>query len=138
MIEILFLLGPLVVVPMAWNLVDGAAGRKVSLWESLLRRFAPWGVLASFLIERCPVAGALTLPWLGACALGALWGLRSMVRGGPWSCERVCNLVSAFYLPVGAGWAKRTKLRTGFWLSGMDCVATADRCCSCHRTNTRC
>ena len=71
-IEKLFLLGPLVVVPLGTRMKDECAGMK---WMML---GAAVGVVVSFLAPVGMNAGILTVPWLAVCAWVALPGVNRL------------------------------------------------------------
>ncbi|HLM81748.1 MAG TPA: YndJ family transporter [Terriglobales bacterium] len=108
LIELLFLLAPLVVVPLGLDLAERLSkGRS----DGVLIKLPGWMCFpaalcatASFWLE--PGIGALTLvlPWfcLG-CWLG-FSALLSIVRGQITSLKAACVTIAFLYLPIGCGW----------------------------------
>lgn len=88
-IEKLFLLAPLVVVPLGLNLV-GALGQH-ALPAALL-------VVVSFLVPQRKLAGVLVLPWFGLVA----WWAVGALRRWRWEPAEVCRNMAVMMLPVGA------------------------------------
>ena len=107
-IEVLFLLGPLVVVPLGLELSTRLGHGEEN---QLAVRAAPWMqlpaalcVVASFFFPHGAVAAILAVPWFCfGCFLG-IWGLMSFVRGGFKSLKAVCVTMSFCYLPIGCAW----------------------------------
>jgi hypothetical protein len=104
-IEVLFLLGPLVVVPLGLELSTRLGQREAN---QLAVRVAPWMqlpaalcVVASFFFPQGAAAAILALPWFCfGCFLG-FWGLMSFLRGGFKSLKGVCVPMSFSYLVIG-------------------------------------
>src|SRR5436190_12388015 len=73
-IEKLFLLGPLVVIPLGLELLGAPGGGAL-----------PAAILtaAAFFLERGWLAATLTIPWLIVVALAGIDGLRRLI-GGAW------------------------------------------------------
>lgn len=107
-IEVLFLLGPLVVVPLGLELSTRLGHGDEN---QLAVRVAPWmqlpaavSVVASFFFPQGAAAAILALPWFCfGCFLG-FWGLMSFIRGGFKSLKAVCVTMSFSYLPIGCAW----------------------------------
>jgi hypothetical protein len=107
-IEVLFLLGPLVVVPLGLELSKRLGHGKAN---QLAVRVAPWMqlpaglcVVASFFFPQGAAAAILALPWFCfGCFLG-FWGLMSFIRGGFKTLKAVCVTMSFAYLPIGCAW----------------------------------
>lgn len=106
-IEILFLLAPLVIVPLALPL---AAGDKAGVLLRIVSRLQPVAAgitVASFLLPTGRLAGALALPWFlvtGLVAFAGLARLRTAWRDG---LADLLVVAAMLFLPVG-----------GFWLAG--------------------
>jgi hypothetical protein len=109
-IEVLFLLAPLVLVPLALKLLtppEVFPFRWLARWGPPLAGAA---VAASFLVPRGGLAAALALPWLALvltavpAALGMLWsrGFSDVVAAA--------RSVGLLFLPVGAGWLVLSRL----------------------------
>jgi hypothetical protein len=107
-IDLLFLLAPLVVVPLGLDLALRVVnGEKNSLAMGVARWVqlpAALCTTVSFLFSQGIVATILVFPWfcLG-CGLG-IWGLVSLVGGGFKSLRTVCVSMSFIYLPIGCTW----------------------------------
>jgi hypothetical protein len=113
-IELLFLLGPLVVVPLGLELcprlvraeeigvVPGAA-RWLQVPAALCAVGAFWSPPGI-------TAAALALPWLGfGCVMGGV-AVRNLIRGGLKSLNTACLIASFLYLPVGCAWLVASRL----------------------------
>ena len=92
MIEKLFLLAPLVIVPLGLSLVGV---KKPILY---LQPLAAAAVVASFFVPRGWLAGALVVPWLILNALLAFDGLHRVTRDG---ATELCFAAALMLLPVG-------------------------------------
>jgi len=95
-IEKLFLLGPLVVVPLGLQLVG-----MDSLWLVLI---AAAGVVISFLAPTGTIAGMLVAPWLMMCiwiATAGLWRLRARIAPSTQHLGQICRVVGTMGLVVG-------------------------------------
>lgn len=112
LIEILFLLAPLVHVPLGFRIVErqvGAYTRAGRVAHFLL----PWAailVAASFWPPSGRTAGMLATGWLAVCGLAALDGLWRLFRGGYRSADGVCHSVSFLFLAVGSVWLVLSRL----------------------------
>ena len=108
LIELVFLLAPLVVVPLGLDLAERLSmGRSDCIRIKLpgwMRFPAALCVTASFWLA--PGIGALTLvlPWFGlGCWLG-FGALFSIVRGQVTTLKAACVTTAFLYLPIGCGW----------------------------------
>jgi hypothetical protein len=107
-IELLFLLAPLVIVPLGLELsmrlghsVKDHPPPSYARWIQLP---AALGVVASFWLPQGAGAVILALPWFSfGCFLG-FWGLMRLVRGGFRNMKLACAIVSFAYLPIGCAW----------------------------------
>jgi hypothetical protein len=107
-IEVLFLLGPLVGVPLGLELSTRLGhGEENQLPAHFARRVqlpTALCVVASMLFPQGAAAAILALPWFCfGCFLG-FWGLMSFIRGGFKSLKAVCVTMSFSYLPIGCAW----------------------------------
>jgi hypothetical protein len=112
-IEILFLLAPVVVVPLAMGLTALPADATPALWTA--RRLQPWAalaVVASFLVHRGYLAAGLASPWLVVTALVAFHGWRRLWRSA-WSTAEVAVSAGCLMLPIGGGWLFLSRLGMG-------------------------
>ena len=107
-IEVLFLLGPLVVVPLGLELSTRLGHGEEN---QLAVRVAPWMqlpaalcVVASFFFPQGAAAASLALPWFCFGCLLGFRGLMSFIRGGFKSLKAVCVTMSLSYLPIGCAW----------------------------------
>jgi hypothetical protein len=104
LIEKLFLLAPLVAVPLAFALLEPAP------WMSaILQPFAAASATASFFVPPGAAAAGLAVPWAILTGVAALEGL---MRIRTWSFEEVVTTASLLLLPVGGGWLLAS--RAGF------------------------
>ena len=105
-IEILFLLAPLVLVPLGFRLVQRQVG-EYSLVGRAARSVRPFAAILAAASFWPPAGRAAAVPataWLLVCGLAAIDGLWRLVQRGSRSAEGVCNSVNFFYLAVGAVW----------------------------------
>jgi len=109
-IEILFLLAPLAVVPLAMRLT--AAPEDATPALSLARRLQPWAalaVVASFLVRRGPSAAVLAGVWLVLTLLVAYHGWQRLGR----TVAEVATSAGCLMLPIGGGWLVLSRLGMG-------------------------
>jgi YndJ-like protein len=109
-IEILFLLAPLAVVPLALRLTAAAEDATPAL--SLARRLQPGAavaVLASFLVRRGPSAAVLAGVWLVLTVLVAYHGWQRRGR----TMAEVAVSAGCLMLPIGGGWLVLSRLGVG-------------------------
>jgi len=105
-IEVLFLLAPLIHVPLGLRVVRRFHGEFSPLGQ-LAARLLPAGAIAaaaSFWAHTGLAAGLLAGGWLLICLLAAAEGLLRVFRGGYRSAEGSCVSVGLFYLGVGGVW----------------------------------
>lgn len=105
-IEVLFLLAPLVHVPLGLRVVRRLSGG-FSRFGATARRLLPAGPVAaalSFWPHTGVAAGLLAGGWLFICLLLAAEGLVFLFRGGYRSFQDMCISVGLFYLAVGGVW----------------------------------
>jgi hypothetical protein len=113
-IELLFLLGPLVVVPLGLGLAaESMAEKRIVFltWLAGMLQFpAAMFAAASFWLPPGKAAAVVALPWLAYGCLIGLCGFVSMLRGGFSKLETACVTTSFFYLPVGCAWFIASRL----------------------------
>jgi len=112
--EILFLLAPWVVLPLATKLVPLVADCSVStkvrrVFDSLLVPAAALAT-ASFFLPVGRLAAALATPWLLVCVLLASEGLMRLWCYRQTSFAQFCFAMGQLYLPVGASWLVVSRL----------------------------
>jgi hypothetical protein len=96
LIEKLFLLAPLVALPLAFALLEPAP------WMlTILQPVAAASATASFFVPPGYVAAGLAAPWAILTGVAALEGL---LRFRSFAFEDVATTVSMLFLPVGGGW----------------------------------
>jgi len=106
-LEFLFLVAPLVVVPLGLRLCASNGLLRVACW---LQAPAAAMAAASFWMARGPAAGALACGWLVVAGLAGLCGAFALLRGG-WRFDAgTCAGFGLLYLPVGAGWLVSSRL----------------------------
>ena len=101
-IDRLFLLAPLVIVPLGLGLIGGI--------RVLLQAVCAVLAAASFLVRTGPFAAALAVPWLGFGVLCAVAALRRLAPRGFRYAEELCADFALLYLPVGCGWLVLSRL----------------------------
>ena len=102
-IEVLFLLAPLVVAPLGFELIEGATGRLFALSRArvLMQAIAAFLAVASYFFPPGPVAGLLAAPWGVVTVAAGVSGLAAL-RGGAWRrSESLCFVAPLLTLPVG-------------------------------------
>lgn len=114
LIELTFLLAPLVIVPLGLELV--APPRNITIREPLYRwaRFPqPFGAafaVVSFCLPPGASAALLAFGWLVVCGLMGLCGLLRLWRDRTTSVEQICFSVGLLYLPIGGAWLVASRL----------------------------
>jgi hypothetical protein len=112
-IELLFLLGPLVIVPLGLELCARSAPMGITPLIRSAHRFqlpAALCATASFWLHRGTGATILALPWFAfGCFLG-FNGLMSLLRGEFRKLRAACIIVSLLYLPIGCAWLVASRL----------------------------
>jgi hypothetical protein len=111
-IEILFLLAPVVVVPLAMRLSARPADTTPALWAA--RRLQPAAALAvivSFFVHRGVFAAALAAVWLLITVLIALHGFVKVWTSRTMAEVAVC--AGCLMLPIGGGWLMLSRLGVG-------------------------
>jgi YndJ-like protein len=116
-IEVLFLLGPWIVVPLGADLLTGAE----SSARSDLRGSRDWLLLAaaslttvSFFLNNRIVAACFAGAWLLVCAGFALDGLRRFARSRGKSFSQFCFAVGEGYLLVAGIWLVASRMGIAF------------------------
>jgi len=113
-----FLFFPLVAAPLAMALAAvllQPRGRTRWLYR-LAQRMQPYAsasVLAAFLVDRGPLAGALVAPWIAMAVALAVAGVRSATLGVRPHLSRLNLLVAHVFLPIGTLWLLMTRLGIG-------------------------
>lgn len=114
-IELLFLLGPLVVVPLGLDLCSQFIdGKQTGLPIRIARKLklpAAICVVASFWVPQGLLATILALPWLVFGCFVGLEGLMALIRGEFRTLKSTCMIVSYVYLPIGCAWLIASRLR---------------------------
>lgn len=126
----LFLLAPLVLLPLALPLTIGPIPSRGTsrLWAILWRGQFPAATLAAiaFVLPAGAWAGVLAIPWLLTTGLIALIGLLDFLAGKVRSVERLCYDAAMIYLTVGGVAAVMSRLElTVFGFSDIIILATA-------------
>lgn len=111
-IEVLYLLAPLVHVPLGLRVVQDLRG-EFSPYGRITIRLLPLGAVAaaaSFWPRVGHSAGMLAGCWLVICLLAAAEGLVFALQGGYRSAEGICISVGLLYLVVGGVWFVLSRL----------------------------
>jgi hypothetical protein len=103
-IEVLFLLGPCVVVPLGADLMRRAEDSKSSALRDCALSAAALLTAVSFFLDNRTAAAWFASPWLLVCAGFAGDGLRRFVTAGTKSFSQFCFAVGEGYLLVAGGW----------------------------------
>ena len=113
-IELLFLLAPWIVVPLATSLIpsldksDSPSGRqRASTWVTF---GAAALATCSFFLPVGPLAASFATAWLLVCALFTLRGLRRLWRYRARSFSQFCFAAGEAYLLVGGTWLVASRL----------------------------
>jgi hypothetical protein len=104
LIDVLFLLGPLVVVPLGLDLLPGPGPRPLLAAARWLQPPAAAAVVCSFLLPPGQAAGIFASVWLLPSGLVALTGLQQLMRGRSLRPGVVAPAAAMGFLLVGAGW----------------------------------
>ena len=105
LIEVLFLLAPLVLVPLALARLE-ITGRGLAL----LQPAAALAAAGAFLLPRGPAAAGLALPWFTFTLLLAGRGLRRLRNPGMADAAEAAVTAALLYLPVGSVWLLVSRL----------------------------
>jgi hypothetical protein len=113
-IELLFLLGPLVVVPLGLELCLRFTHEKEMGFPIFVARKlqlpAALCAIASFWLPQGIVATILALPWLVFGCFVGLEGLMAFIRGEFRKLKTACLILSFLYLPIGCAWLVASRL----------------------------
>ena len=116
-IELLFLLGPLVVVPLGLELFaqldNGTETPALVRMASWIQFPAALLVIASFFLEPGFAAAALALPWFFVGSFLACQGLLILTSPGPEGIKEACSIASFLYLPIGCAWLIASRFGLG-------------------------
>jgi hypothetical protein len=105
-VDLLFLLAPLVVVPLGLRLAP-LTGRYATRLLKITRITQPLGaiaVLASFLLPIGWVSGLLAAAWLAACGLAGLAGLAELIEARSIRPTHLLPAAALGFLTFGAAW----------------------------------
>ncbi len=113
-IEVLFLLAPWIVVPLANSLIPSLdASGPLTGWQ----RASKWIIFAaaalatiSFFLPTGTLAAAFAIAWLLVCASLALRGLRRLWRYRAQSFSQFCFAIGEAYVIVGGTWLVASRL----------------------------
>lgn len=103
-IEVLFLLGPWIVVPLGADLIRGAGNSKSSTLRDWILILAASLTTFSFFLDNRPLAAWFASSWLLVCAAFAGDGLRRFVMSGTKSFTQFCFAAGEGYLLVAGAW----------------------------------
>jgi hypothetical protein len=108
LMEYIFLLAPLLIVPLGLGLIDAPAGVKLQTYLYwLVKTLQPVGAVSavgSFLWPRGLVAGTLAAIWLVITLLVALLGLARFLARRPFHLGETGLDAGLAYLGIGGGW----------------------------------
>jgi len=101
-VELLFLIAPVAIVPLGLRLLDtGTLLDRIALW---LQPIGALLVVAAFLTASGSLAATMTLPWLAIALLLALGAARLLLRSSLTEPAQICEVAARLYLLVGAVW----------------------------------
>jgi hypothetical protein len=107
-IEILFSLAPLVIVPLGLELIEKTPFRVTAPRLHLLTRAAlllcALVAVTSFFLPVGIGAALATVPWLLVCLLNAVSGSLRIFRHGLRPLSQLCCSIGQLYLPIGGIW----------------------------------
>lgn len=106
-IELLFLLSPLVLVPLAIDLIEEPSGLA---WIRRLQPVCASAAALSFVGPRGPMAAGLAAVWLAFTGWLALHGLVRLRRRGLRPAAELAIDAGLLFLPVGGGWLVLSRL----------------------------
>ena len=112
-IELLFLLAPLVIVPLGFEVLDRHGGMYPLTLGRVVRILQPFAtalVVVSFWFPAGTVAGALSSAWLAVGALTALMAVLDLFRPGAWALDRLVINVARVDLAIAGGWFVSSRL----------------------------
>jgi len=124
-IAVLFLVGPLLVIPLGLRLIPSLEAAPADRLLAVARPLAwpaGWALAVAFILPVGPVAGLFTVPWLLVCGLGVAATLFSVAaagrRGGLWRAgPHHLTWAALAFLAVGA--ASAFAMRVGFETFGI-------------------
>jgi len=114
LVEQLFLLAPLVIVPLGLTLIDVPQTSK-KLWHlhnfiKISQPFCALLVLFAFMLPSGILAGILTSSWLALTGLTTILGLARLISRRNLDIKELCIDVGAIYISVGGGWLVLSRL----------------------------
>jgi len=104
LIDRLFLLGPLVIVPLGLRLCEVRDGAVLQRVTTAAQPVCAALVVVSVLTRTGIAAALLAVPWLAFGVMCAVIGLVRVLRGGLRHVEDVCLDAALMFLPVGCVW----------------------------------
>jgi hypothetical protein len=114
LVEQLFLLAPLVIIPLGIGRIETPPPTLYRQWlHHLIRIGQPICallVVIAFLVPAGFLAGGLALTWLGVTGLIALLGLTRFITRGHFDVAETALDVGLVYLPIGGGWLVLSRL----------------------------
>jgi len=113
-IELLFLLAPLVIIPLGLEILQRldplSQPAAIERLGRLLQPFAAVLAVLSFWFPPGRIAAMLSGGWLLFCAALGLSGLARVMRGALAQLDTACAAVALLYLPVGGAWLVASRL----------------------------
>lgn len=114
LIEQVFLLAPLVIIPLGLVLID-VPDASEKLWQlhnfiKISQPFCALSVLIAFLLPSGILAGVLSSSWLVLTGLIAVLGLARLISRRNLDIEELCIDAGAIYISVGGGWLVLSRL----------------------------
>lgn len=108
--KMLFLLAPLVIVPLLLGLVDQGVQSRWYRYAVLGQPIGAALVVVSFTVDRGIPAGLMIIPWVIVTVVVALWGLERLLPRGLEGLSALTIDAGLLYIVVGSTWLLCSRL----------------------------
>ncbi|UPM41773.1 YndJ family protein [Halocatena salina] len=109
-LEVLFLLAPLMIVPLLLGLVGWEVRSRWYRYAVLGQPIGAVLVVVSFTVDRGIAAGVAIVPWVVVTVIVALWGLERLLSRGLEPLSALAVDAGLLYVIVGSGWLMCSRL----------------------------
>lgn len=109
-LEMLFLLAPLVIVPLLLGLVGSGVRSRWYRYAVLGQPVGAALVVVSFTLDHGLLAGLMIVPWIAVTVAAALWGLERLLPRGLEGLSALTIDAGLLYIVVGSGWLLCSRL----------------------------